>query len=163
MRRGPDGIPQSRNNDNVLVHQHSIDCLYNYIELFNIVVRTYVIHLLGTYVIILCYLLTKRTLLVFGQIQDVFNTSKNCVSRSSVEDMQVCQRFKLKKCYSLKPDSQLSIELKKLFQPRGSIATRQHLDRQLSVELYEKQNSISVLTLIRDYVFRPSFLLTLDI
>ena len=36
---------------------------------------------------------------------NVFNTSRNYVSRSSVEDMQVCPRFKLKKCYSLKLDS----------------------------------------------------------
>ena len=40
---------------------------------------------------------------------------------------------------------------------------RQHLDRQLSVEFYEKQNSSSVLTPIRFYVFGLSFLLTLDI
>ena len=115
----------------------------------------------------LAYPLTKHTLLVFGQIQDVFNTSRNYVSRSSVGDMQVCPRFKLKKCCSLKLDSQLdnqlSIKLKKLFQPQGSTAARQHLDRQLSVEHYEKQNFNSVLTLIWDYVFESSFLLTLDI
>ena len=94
---------------------------------------------------------------------DVFNTSKNCVSRPSVEDMQVCPRFKLKKCCSLKLDSQLSIELKNLFQPRGLTAARQHLDRQVSVKLYEKQNSSYVLTPIRFYVFGLSFLTTLDI
>ena len=133
-------------------------------------VRTYVIHLLGTYVTILCnwlILQKKRILLVFGQIQNVFNTSRNCISRSSVEDIRVCPRNKLKKCLSLKLDSQLdnqlSIELKKLFQPRGSTAARQHLDRQVSAELYEKQNSSSVLTPIRFYVFELSFLTTLDI
>ena len=93
----------------------------------------------------------------------MFNTSRNYVSRSSVEDMQVCPRFKLKKCYSLKLDSQLSIELKKLFQPRGSTAARQNLNRQVSIELYENQNFSFVLTLIRDYVFKLSFLTTLDI
>ena len=71
----------------------------------------------------LAYPLIKHTLLVFGQIQDVFNTSRNCVSRSSVEDMQVCPRFRLKNRCSLELDSQLSIELKKLFQPRGLTAT----------------------------------------
>ena len=77
--------------------------------------------------------------------------------------MQVCPRFKLKKCCSLELNSWLSIELKKLFQPCGSTAARQHLNKQVSVELYEKQNSSSVLTLIRDYVFGLSFLTTLDI
>ena len=77
--------------------------------------------------------------------------------------MQVCPRFKLKKCCSLELNSWLSIELKKLFQPYGSTAARQHLNKQVSVELYEKQNSSSVLTLIRDYVFGLSFLTTLDI
>ena len=33
----------------------------------------------------------------------------------------------------------------------------------VSVEVYEKQNFSSVLTLIRDYVFGLSFLITLDI
>ena len=116
----------------------------------------------------LAYPLTKCTLLVFGQIQDVFNISKNCVSRSIVEDMQVCPRFKLKKCccslkFNNQLDSQLSIRLKKLFQPRGSTVARQHLDRQVSVELFEKQNSSSVLTPIRVYEFELSFLTTLDI
>ena len=45
----------------------------------------------------------------------------------------------------------------------SSPVARQHLDRQVSIELYEKQNSSSFLTLIRDYVFRLSFLTTLDI
>ena len=93
----------------------------------------------------------------------MFNTSRNSVSRSSVEDMQVCPRFKLKKCYSLKLDSSLSIELKKLFQPHGLTAARQNLNRQVSIELYENQNFSFVLTLIRDYVFGLSFLTTLDI
>ena len=50
-----------------------------------------------------------------------------------------------------------------LFQPRGSTAARQHLDRQVSVKLYERQNSSSILTLIHDYVFEFSLLITLDI
>ena len=56
-----------------------------------------------------------------------------------------------------------SIELKKLFQPRGSIAAQQLLDRWLSVEDYRKQIFNSILTLIRDYVFELSFFRTLDI
>ena len=52
------------------------------------IVRTYVIHLLGTYVTILF----TCNLVDLG----VFNTSRNCVSRSSVEAMQVCPRFKMK-------------------------------------------------------------------
>ena len=129
------------------------------------IVRTYVIHLLGTYVTILCNWLnplTKRTLLVFGYIQDEFNTSRNFVSRSSVKTMRVCPRNKLKKCLSLKLDSCPSIKLKKLFQPHESTATRQQLDRQAFVEVYEKQSFSSVLTPIRDYVFGLSFLTTLD-
>ena len=93
----------------------------------------------------------------------MFNTSKNCVSRSSIEDMQVCPRFKLKKCCSLKLDNWLFIKLKKLFQTRGSTVSQQHLDRQVFVELYEKQNSSSILTLIHDYVFGLSFLTTPNI
>ena len=77
--------------------------------------------------------------------------------------MQVCPRFKLKECCALKLDSWLSIKFKKLFQPHGSTTTRQHLDRQVSMEFYEKQNSSFVLTLIHDYVFGLSFLTTLDI
>ena len=52
-----------------------------------------------------------------------------------------------------------SIKLKKLFQPRSSAA----VERWLSVEVYEKQNFKSVLTLIFDYVFEFSFFTTLDI
>ena len=59
----------------------------------------------------------------------MFNISRNFVSRSSVEDMQVCPRFKFEKCLSLKLDSLLdskpSIELEELFQPRDLTATRQ--------------------------------------
>ena len=40
---------------------------------------------------------------------------------------------------------------------------QQLLDRWLSIEVYEKQIFSSILTLIRDYVFVPSFLTTLDI
>ena len=39
---------------------------------------------------------------------------------------------------------------------------RQHLNKQVSVEFYEKQNSSFVLTPIRVYVFGLSFLTTLD-
>ena len=126
------------------------------------IVRTYVIHLLGTYVTILCNWLnplTKRTLLVFGYIQDVFNTLKNFVSRSSVETMQICSRFKSEKCLSLKLDSQHLSSLKGC----SSSVARQHLDIQASVEVYDKQTFNFVLTLIRDYVFEFSFLTTLDI
>ena len=56
-----------------------------------------------------------------------------------------------------------SIELKKLFQPRDSIAAQQLLDKWLSVEVYRKQIFNSILTLIRDYVFELSFFRTLDI
>ena len=51
--------------------------------------------MLGTYVNIeLANTQTKRTLLVFGLIQDVFNTLKNNVSSSSVKVMQVYPRIK---------------------------------------------------------------------
>ena len=76
-------------------------------------------------------LLTKRTLLVFGQIQDVFNTSRNLVSRTTAKAMQVCSRFKCKKCYSLNLDSQLSIKTCRVVKARGSTATQHigHLSR----------------------------------
>ena len=38
--------------------------------------------------------LTKRTSLVIGQVQDVFNTSKNKVSSSSVKAMQIYLKIK---------------------------------------------------------------------
>ena len=38
--------------------------------------------------------MTKRTLLVIGQIKDVFNASRNKVSSLSVKVMQVCPRIK---------------------------------------------------------------------
>ena len=38
--------------------------------------------------------LTKRTLLVIGQIQDVFNTLRNKSSSPSIETMQICPRIK---------------------------------------------------------------------
>ena len=51
--------------------------------------------MLGTYVILeLANPLTKRTLLIIGQIQDVFNASRNNVSSSSVKTMQVYPRNK---------------------------------------------------------------------
>ena len=97
--------------------------------------------------------LTKRILLVFRQIQDVFNPSSNCVSRSSVKATQVCPRFKLKCASSLKLDSQYLSSLKSCF----SLVARQLLDRQAAVEVHEKLNSSSVLTPICDYMFRLSF------
>ena len=51
--------------------------------------------MLGTYVNIeLANALTKRILLVIGQIQDMFNASRNEVLRLSVKGMQVCPRNK---------------------------------------------------------------------
>ena len=51
--------------------------------------------MLGTYVNLeLANHLTIRTLLVIGQIQDVFYTSRNKVSSSSVKTMQVYLRNK---------------------------------------------------------------------
>ena len=51
--------------------------------------------MLGTYVKLeLANPLTKHTLLVIGQIQDVFNASRNKVSRLSAKAMQICPRNK---------------------------------------------------------------------
>ena len=51
--------------------------------------------MLGTYVaILLANPLTKHTLLVFGQIQDVFNSSRNKVLSSSVKVIQVYPTIK---------------------------------------------------------------------
>ena len=51
--------------------------------------------MLGTYVNVeLAIPLTKLTLLVIGQNYDVFNTSRNKVSSSSVKAMQVYPRIK---------------------------------------------------------------------
>ena len=48
--------------------------------------------------------LTKHTLLVIGQIQYVFNTSRNKSSSPSIEAMQICPQNQVKKCCSLKLD-----------------------------------------------------------
>ena len=51
--------------------------------------------MLGTYVNIeLANPLTKHNLLVIGKIQDVFDTSRNKVSKSSVKVMQVYPKNK---------------------------------------------------------------------
>ena len=60
-----------------------------------IILLEYIWIMLGIYVNIeLANLLTKRTLLVIGYIYDVFNTSRNKVSSSSVKAIQVCPRIK---------------------------------------------------------------------
>ena len=54
------------------------------------IVRTYVSHLLGTYVTILCnwlILCQSALYLYFGRSRSCLNISRNYVSRSSVEDM----------------------------------------------------------------------------
>ena len=76
----------------------------HYIHLIKFV-RTYVIHLLGTYVTILCnwLILWKNAFYLYlGRSRMCFNTSTNLISSSSVKTMQVCPRFKLRKCLSLK-------------------------------------------------------------
>ena len=68
-------------------------------KLMNIrTIRTYVFHMLGSQSLfyVIGYPLTKRTLFVIGQFQDIFNTSRNKVSRSSVEVIKSVQENKLK-------------------------------------------------------------------
>ena len=55
-------------------------------------VRTYVEHVQNICHIELANSLTKCTLLIIEQIQDVFNTSKNKSSSPSFEAMQICPR-----------------------------------------------------------------------
>ena len=72
--------------------------LFIYFQIMRFV-RTYVIHLLGTYVNILCnwLILWQNTLYLYlGKFRTCLNTSRNHVSRSSVEAFKSVQENKLK-------------------------------------------------------------------
>ena len=105
--------------------------------------------------------MTKRTLLVFGQILDMFDASRKLISSSSVKTMQVCPRIKWE-----------SVELPSFF-----LSQSQHLldtwliDRENLCSLdtcylsrFKKEIEILICFLrICECVFETSFLLTLDI
>ena len=112
-------------------------------------VRTYVSHLLGTYVTILCnwLILWQNALYLY------LGRSRMCL----ILQETVFQDQLLKTCKSVQDSSWKVLFIKALQ------LARQHLDRQISVELYEKQNSSSILTPICVYVFELSFLTILDI
>ena len=64
-----------------------------------VIVRTYVIHLLGTYITILCnwLILWQNVLYLYlGRFRMYLNISRNHVSRSSVEAFKSAQENKLK-------------------------------------------------------------------
>ena len=89
----------------------------------------------------------------------MFNTSRNFVSRSGVEAMQVCPRKKLKSACHLSSIASHLSSLKSCLTPWLKSSST----NKVFVEVYEKQNSNFVLTQIRVYVFGLSFLSTLDI
>ena len=82
--------------------------------------------MLGTYVNLeLVNPLTKCTLLVIWQIQNVFNASRNKVSSISVKAMPSLSKKQLKKCQILKLDSQHLSRIKKLLKPETRQLARQ--------------------------------------
>ena len=116
--------------------------------------------MLRTYVKLeLANTLTKHILLVIGQIQDVFNASRNKVSRLTVKAMQVCPRNKVKKYQILKLDSQYLSRFKMMFKP---MLDSYSID-ELSIKVYEKEIFNSDFHPIRGYMFGLSFLITLNI
>ena len=132
------------------------------------IVRTYVIHLLGTYVTILC------NWLIFWQnvFYLYFGRTRMCLILQEI----LFQDQVLKPCKSVQDSSLSKIQVWKvlLIKARQLAIYRawkailaSWLDSSLTdrvlVEVYEKQNSSSVLTQIRDYVFVLSFLTTLNI
>ena len=125
-------------------------------------VRTYVIHLLGTYVTIWC------NWLIFWQnaLYLYLGRSKMCL----ILQETLFQDQVLKPCKSIQETSwkvpvikarQLSY-LSSLKSCSGPWLDSNSIDK-VSVEVYEKQIFSSVFTPIRVYVFRLSFLITLDI
>ena len=73
--------------------------VWYYVWYYVVIIRTYVIHLLGTYVTILCnwLILWQNTLYLYlGRLRMCLNTSKNHVSRSNVEAFKSVQENKLK-------------------------------------------------------------------
>ena len=73
--------------------------------------------------------------------------------------MQVCPRFKLKSAYHSSLTVSYLSSLKSCLAPRLDSRSTE----KVFVEVYEKQIFNSVLTPIRVYVFKLSFLITLDI
>ena len=126
--------------------------------------RTYVNHVRNICHLKLANPLTKHTLLVIRQIQEVFNTSRNKSPSSSVKAIQVIQETSEKvldfKARQLDSSTDSIYQgLKGIFSPMldsCSINT-------LSIEIYENQFSKSDFTHIHVYLFRISFLTTLNI
>ena len=126
-------------------------------------VRTYVNHVRNICHLELANSLTKRTLLVIWQIQDVFNTLRNKSSSPSVKAMQIYPRIKLRSAIFQSSIANLTDciyrGLKGLFSP---MLHRCSIDN-LSIKIYENLFSRSDSTYIRVYLFRLSFLTILHI
>ena len=111
-------------------------------------VRTYVFHMLRTYIMILFNWLIfwqNALYLYLGRLKMCLNTSKNHVSRSSVKAFKFVQEIK-EECKFIKARQLLN-----------SFSTPP-IYRGLRISEF-KSDFLG----IREYVFRPSFLLTLDI
>ena len=103
--------------------------------------------------------LTKLALLVIRQIQDVFNTSRNKSSSPITEAMQICFKNQVKKCCPLNLERQLD---KYIYRDlKGE--TRQIILTVVFIKNYENQISRYVFHTNPSYVFKFSFLITLDI
>ena len=112
------------------------------------IVRTYVFHMLRTYVMILCnwFILWQNALYLYkGRLRMCLNISRNLVSRSSVEAFNLFKKSS-KECKFIKTRQLLN-----------SCSTPP-ICRGLRI-LEFKYDFLG----IREYVFGPSFLLTLDI
>ena len=127
------------------------------------IIRIYVNHVRNICHLELANPLTKHTLLVIWQIQNVFNTLRNKSSSLSVKAMQIYPRIKLRSVVfqSSIASSTNSIYrgLKGLFSP---MLHRCSIDN-LSIKIYENLFSRFDSTYIHVYLFRLSFLTTLNI
>ena len=131
--------------------------LLSYVHLFIVVlsriskgeiIRTYVFHMLRTYVMILCNWLIfweNALYLYLGRLRMCLNTSKNHVSRSSVKAFKSVNEIK-QECKFIKPRQLVD-----------SFSTPP-ICRGLRISYFN-----SDFLGIRESVYGPSFLLTLDI
>ena len=99
--------------------------------------------------------LTKRTLLVIWQIQDMFNTSRNKSSSLVLKPCKSVQKTN-EEVFSLKLDRQLE----QIYLSRFNV---QFSTEAISIKNYEIQISRSVFHAYPSYLCRVSFLTTLDI
>ena len=98
--------------------------------------------------------LTKHTLLVIGQIQDVFNTSRNKSSNLVLNPYKSVQE---------KSKEMLFIKTRQIIYRDLMFNSRQFSTKAVSIKNYEIQISKSIFHAYPSYLCRISFLTTLDI